>query len=255
MKTDRARKGGDEKRGSRDARLPQNQRRTQLLACALKVFAEHGISAGNHALVAAEADVAVPTVFFYFKTRDKLVDAVLTEVEHFVGSAFEAAMHVSEPADVTLEQLIRREVQALDTHPYHVRVFFEWGIAMRAEIWPRYLKLDKRMLAVLTQIIERGQREGVFRPDLVPEDEAQILHAASRALAQMKLTNAPQSRVERFLQSMVQTLLFPAQTATATKRARPAVARAKAAVKRSAAPAKPASAPATAGTASARKRR
>jgi TetR/AcrR family hemagglutinin/protease transcriptional regulator len=178
------------------------------------VFADHGLGAANHALVAAEAQVSVPTVFFYFKTREKLVDAVLSEVEHFVGSAFESAMHDDRPADEALMQLVRKEVQALETHPNHVRVFFEWGIAMRAPIWPRFVKLDRRMLSVLKMLIERGQREGCFRRDLVPEDEAQILHAASRVLAQMKLLNAPQARIDRFHQSMVQTLLVPQQTRT-----------------------------------------
>jgi TetR/AcrR family hemagglutinin/protease transcriptional regulator len=210
--TKRPRKTGEPKRPARDARLPPNQRRMQLLACALKVFAEHGLGAANHALVAAEAQVSVPTVFFYFKTREKLVDAVLSEVEHFVGSAFESAMHDDRPADEALVQLVRKEVQALETHPHHVRIFFEWSIAMRAPIWPRFLKLDRRMLSVLTMLIERGQREGLFRADLVPEDEAQILHAASRVLAQMKLTNTPPERIDRFHQSMVQTLLVPPPT-------------------------------------------
>jgi TetR/AcrR family hemagglutinin/protease transcriptional regulator len=188
----------------------------QLLACALKVFAEHGLGAANHALVAAEARVSVPTVFFYFKTREKLVDAVLSEVENFVGSAFESAMHDDRPADEALMHLVRKEVQALETHPNHVRVFFEWGIAMRATIWPRFVKLDRRMLSVLTMLIERGQREGCFRRDLVPEDEAQILHAASRVLAQMVLLDAPQARIDRFHQSMVQTLLVPRRSAIRT---------------------------------------
>lgn len=220
-------KEGEARRAGRDLRLPQNQRRTQLLSCALKVFAEHGLGAANHAMVAAEAGVSVPTVFFYFKTREKLIDAVLSDVEHFVGSTFESAMHDEQPADVALLQLIGKMLQALDSHPYHVRVFFEWGIAMRADIWPRFLKLDRRMQVVLTQMIERGQREGVFRTDLVPEDEAQILHAASRVLAQMRLTNTPQARIDRLHKSMVQTMLVPVAMAKPPKAVQPAGAAAR----------------------------
>jgi TetR/AcrR family hemagglutinin/protease transcriptional regulator len=205
----RPRQGAQEQRPVREARLPSNQRYTQLLACALKIFAEHGIGAANHALVATEAKVSVATVFFYFNTREKLVDAVLSEVEHFVGSAFETAIHDDRAADEVLLQLIGSLMQALATHPYHVRVFLEWSIAMRAEIWPRYLKLGRRLLFVLTKLIERGQQEGGFRPDMIPEDEAQILHAASFVLIQMKLADAPNSRIERFQNSMFQMLILP----------------------------------------------
>jgi hypothetical protein len=59
----------------------------------------------------------------------------------------------------------------------------------------------------VAKVIERGQREGAFRRDLDPFDEAAILHSASRALIQMKETGASPERMERFQRSLVQSVL------------------------------------------------
>jgi TetR/AcrR family hemagglutinin/protease transcriptional regulator len=189
------------------ARLPPARRRAQLLACAMKVFAEHGLGAGNHALIAQEAGVSVPTVFVYFATRAALIEAVLSEVEDLYRRAFAGARKDSRPAVETLLQLGDTMTRAADTHPYHSRVYLEWSIAVRAQIWPRFRAMQRYMVKVLTELIERGRGEGSCRLDLIPEDEAQILHAASYALAQMQ-PGARASRIAQFQRSTINTILI-----------------------------------------------
>lgn len=194
----------------RAARLPPDQRRMQLLGHAMKAFAEHGLGAANHGLVAAEAKVSVPTVFFYFPTREALVDAVLKEIESLYIAAFERIISVDEPAYQTLLHLTQGMTQMQDSHPYHSQIWFEWSVAARSELWPRFLKVHRYMIKVITKLIERGQREGQCRPELNAQDEAHIMHGTSYAIAQMKLTGARPSRVARLVQSMVQTVLTDA---------------------------------------------
>jgi TetR/AcrR family hemagglutinin/protease transcriptional regulator len=192
---------------TRAMRLSPDARREQLLVCAIKVFAAHGLVASNHAMVAAAAEVSVPTVFFYFKTREALVEAVLNEVERFYGVSMASAVTPGEPADVTLMNISQTMTRTIDTHPDYCRILMEWSISVRSEIWPRYLRLYRKIIRTVAKVIERGQREGRFRPDLDPNDEAAILHAASSALIQMKETGASQERVDRFQRSMVQSAL------------------------------------------------
>jgi TetR/AcrR family hemagglutinin/protease transcriptional regulator len=191
----------------RAARLPPDQRRMQLLGCAMKVFAEHGLGAANHGLTAAEAKVSVPTIFFYFPSREVLVDSVLREIENLYRTTYERITALNEPAHETLLHLSQAMTQLQDTHPYHSQVWLEWSVAARSELWPRYLKTHRHMIKALTKLIERGQKEGHCRPDLIAQDEAQILHGASYAIAQMKLTGARPSRIARLMHSMVQTVL------------------------------------------------
>src|SRR5262245_6016768 len=65
---------------ARAARMAPEDRRDQLLECAVQVFARRGLGRGGHAEVAEQARVAVATVFAYFKTREDLQVAVLAEV-------------------------------------------------------------------------------------------------------------------------------------------------------------------------------
>ena len=65
-------------------RLSPEARRAQLLECALAAFAEHGVARATHSHVAERAGVSVPAVHSYFRTRDDLVAAVLSEVEAYL---------------------------------------------------------------------------------------------------------------------------------------------------------------------------
>jgi len=62
---------------ARARRLDPSERRPQLLQCAIRVFARRGLGGAHHAEISREARVSIPTVFFYFPTREVLVMAVL----------------------------------------------------------------------------------------------------------------------------------------------------------------------------------
>jgi TetR/AcrR family transcriptional regulator, hemagglutinin/protease regulatory protein len=207
---------------SRALRLSPEERREHLLACAIKVFAAHGLNASNHAKVAEEAKVSVPTVFFYFNTREALVDAVLAEVERFYTEAFSSVKNSKEPAVETLIKLSQAMTRTLETHPDYARIMREWSVAVRSELWPRYLRTYRYMNRMMARVIERGQREGSFRPDLDPEDEAAILHAGATALIQLMETGADADRLDRFQRAMIQPVMLPPAVALATPAGTPA---------------------------------
>src|SRR5215510_2353636 len=88
----------------RARRLLPTERRAQLLICALRVFARRGLGEARHGEIAKEAGVSVPTVFFYFPTRNELVNAVLDEVERFYIELAEQAHRRDLPAQQILLQ-------------------------------------------------------------------------------------------------------------------------------------------------------
>ena len=68
----------------RAARLTSEQRKAELLGCAIEAFSEKGFGRSTHSDVAQLAGVATPTIFHYFATREQLLEAVLAEVSRFV---------------------------------------------------------------------------------------------------------------------------------------------------------------------------
>lgn len=187
----------------RARRLAPTDRRTQLLTCALRVFARRGLGEARHAEIAKEAGVSVPTVFFYFPTRTDLVDAVLSEVERFYCAMADEIHSQPLPTPQILLAHGFAFADSVDTHPDHARVWLDWSTAMRDEVWPRYLSFQAYVVRVLEKTIRRGQREGDFAADVDPEDNAHLMFGSAHMIAQMKFTQQSPERIERFLHTLV----------------------------------------------------
>jgi TetR/AcrR family hemagglutinin/protease transcriptional regulator len=188
----------------RAPRLAPEQRRAQLLGCALRVFARRGLSGARHAEIAQEAGVSVSTVFVYFPTRADLVDAVLDEVARFLLELAER-IHGEQtlPAPDVILRHARAFADSVDSHPDHARVWLDWSTAIREEVWPRYLELQDRVVGILERTVRRGQREGTIPSHVDPEDDARLVVGAAHMLAQMKFTQLEPARVERFIRALV----------------------------------------------------
>lgn len=68
------------------------ERREQILAGAARTFARHGVAKSSMELVAAESDATKVTVYTYFRSKDRLVAAVL---QRWLASVMEAVDSVS----------------------------------------------------------------------------------------------------------------------------------------------------------------
>lgn len=191
----------------RARRLLPAERRTQLLACALRVFARRGLGEARHAEIAKEAGVAVPTVFFYFPTRGELVNAVLDEVERFYVELAEQMHGRALPAPQILLQHAIAFAESVDTHPDHARVWLDWSTAIRDEVWLRYLDFQGHIVRILEKTIRCGQRKGTFAADVDPEDAALLGFSAAHMVAQMKFLRRAPEKVERFMRAVVRSVL------------------------------------------------
>jgi TetR/AcrR family transcriptional regulator, hemagglutinin/protease regulatory protein len=183
--------------------LDKAERRAMLLQCAMGVFASRGIGAARHAEVASRAKVSVPTVFFYFPTRKALVDAVLEEVSRFFTEMAEMAHSKRGPGPEIILEHLRAFADAVDTHPDHTRVLLEWSTALRDEVWPRFLVFQEKVIVSIARTIRRWRMETGSDRDLEAEDDARVIAATGYVLVQMKVAKLPNSRIERFLHTLV----------------------------------------------------
>jgi TetR/AcrR family hemagglutinin/protease transcriptional regulator len=183
--------------------MAQAERRGQLLAHALAVFARHGLGEARHAEIARRAHVSVPTVFFYFKTRAALVDAVLAEIERFLIEMAEQAHASSAPVEEVLRSHVRAFIAAVDENSDRIRVWLDWSTAIRGRYWPRYIRMQERIVAIIERTLVRGQREGSVSTRAAAEDEARLIVSAAQMLAQMQFTGHDAARLERFVETLL----------------------------------------------------
>lgn len=193
--------------------MRREQRREQLLRCALAVFARRGVRRAVHADVARAADVAVSTVFLYFPTRTALVDAVLGEVESFyLAMAEQVHARVASAAQVILEHA-RRFRASIDSHPDHAHLWLHWGAAVQDETWPRYLGFTERLVAIYERTVRRGQREGSVSTSVDSEAAARLLIGYAQLAAQMKLSDLDERRTQAVANTVITAVLGGAASA------------------------------------------
>lgn len=192
----------------RAPRLSIPQRRAHLLACALKVFARKGIGVANHADVAAEAGVAVPTVFGYFPTRADLLTEVVLEVERFILGAAREAASSSDSASAQMIAVLRDFADSFDAHPEYARIWVNWGSSFQEDVWPLYRKFVQGVINLHRDIISAAQKRGELGEDVDPEMSAFLFIGASTVIIQMKMEQRDPKSIARYLETTIHGALY-----------------------------------------------
>ncbi|GAA3915001.1 TetR/AcrR family transcriptional regulator [Litoribacillus peritrichatus] len=189
-------------------RLNPQKRHAQLLHCAVVAFANKGIGRAVHADVAELAGVSVPTVFNYFRTREDLVDAVLTEVERFYLEVANAAHGNDLSAIDALYEHGNQFVNAAVEHQEYVKVWLEWTSSLRDDVWPRYLLLHNRVISQIARTIQRGIDSQEVNVNLTARELAMIFMGSAHSVAMMVYApeNTPDG-IRAFMHRAVKVLL------------------------------------------------
>jgi TetR/AcrR family transcriptional regulator, transcriptional repressor of bet genes len=117
----------------RGKRIPEEARREQLLQAAFDVACRTGIGGLTVRAVAADAGVSHALVLFHYRTKERLVHALLDWLIEAM-----AVLHVSDdiarfphPRD-RLHALLHQEMARLSHQPEHTRLFLEyWALGVR----------------------------------------------------------------------------------------------------------------------------
>ncbi|MEU9042778.1 MULTISPECIES: TetR/AcrR family transcriptional regulator [unclassified Kitasatospora] len=94
-------------------RVQASQKRRRLAAAAARVLHEQGVERTTLADIAREADVPVGNVYYYFKTKDELVRAALSEHSAHLDELAAALDNVGDPRD-RLKALVQGWVDRRD---------------------------------------------------------------------------------------------------------------------------------------------
>lgn len=167
-----------------------------------------GIERATHAEVARLAGVSVPTVFVYFPTREDLISAVLREVARALDDFAGATFALPDPA-ARLTALARAFERAAHKMPDVMRVWLDWSTAVRTAIWPRYLRVQERIVANVA-IAVRDVRANAAPPSAQDIALARVFVGSGHTVALMKLAGARQADVDNLIEAIVASTLAAA---------------------------------------------
>ena len=145
----------------------------------------------------------MPTVFFYFPTREALVQEVLSEVARFYEDMNER-IHVSNrPAPEVMLAGARAFGDSVITHPDYACIVLEWSTAIRSELWPMYLQFQEKIVGIVADTVRRWRIETGSSRLADAENDARVIAATGYVIAQMKITKVPEAKIERFLHTVM----------------------------------------------------
>jgi TetR/AcrR family fatty acid metabolism transcriptional regulator len=149
-----------------------------ILRGAIQVFARSGYFNAKVAEVARAAGVADGTVYLYFKNKDDLLVSIFnTAMEEFNARAQQELAEIADPR-AQLRHFARLHFEALEANR-DLAVVFQVEFRHSTKFMEQF---SETMLAdylkMLREILERGQKQGVFRASLNPKVVAKVIFGA-----------------------------------------------------------------------------
>lgn len=153
----------------RPAAKKERDARELLLDAATELFALHGIAGTTFAMMARHAGFTPAMVHYYFKNRDRLLDAVVEErFMRFVACIWDPVQPEADAADM-IHGIVERALDGIEKMPWAppiwVREILNEGGLLRERMLRR-LPFEKARL--LGDAIVRGQRDGSLNPEIAP---------------------------------------------------------------------------------------
>jgi TetR/AcrR family transcriptional regulator, mexCD-oprJ operon repressor len=165
-----------------------------ILAAALEALAsDPDVSMAE---IARRAGVVRATIYVHFPTRESLLDAVMEHaVAEVAGATRSAEPRRGEPAEA-LERVLRATWRQLAR--FHALLAINTGRLSAKELHRRHLPVTEQ----LVPLIERGQKEGVFRSDLPISWHLAVIRAiVHTASAEVQSGRISEGEVERAMLS------------------------------------------------------
>jgi TetR/AcrR family hemagglutinin/protease transcriptional regulator len=187
-------------------RLPPGKRRVQLLHCAIGAFAEHGVARATHAHVAKRAGVSVSAVHSYFRTREDLVAATLGQVEATLMQIVVHAPIDEVPVQEALAMMVGGFDRAARDNSEVIKVWLDWSTGFRADVWPRYLRMQERLHANVRRALTRGQRDGLLSRQLNTKAAARLFVGGGHTIALMRFAGASRREIEVLIDHLIRSV-------------------------------------------------
>ena len=164
---------------------PEGNRRN-IIAVATREFADKGFSGARVDAIAARTKSSKRMIYYYFGGKEGLYIAVLEEAYRKIRD-IEAALDLShQPPEEALRNLVISTFDYQNTHPEFIRLVMNENILNGAYVLrsKEIRRLNRAVISAARELLQRGQSEGTFRPDVDPVD----LHMSIRPLIEARAT-------------------------------------------------------------------
>ena len=201
-------------------RLPQEERRTQIIEVAMDLFASKGFKGATTRAIAEAAGVSEAIIFRHFATKEDLYDAIITyTVEKRLNLWEQDRVHLEGAEDLStlLRNFAHSYIQRNRQDPTFIRLMMYSALEdhkFREKFFAIYRSPHLR---AIHSAIDRGIRQGIYRP-VDPHLTTRFLlwvllhYCINRFIARTSATTPPGDKemVENLVTTFVNGLEIPA---------------------------------------------
>lgn len=163
-------------------------KRERILTSAMRVFASKGFFGAKVSDIADDAGVADGTIYLYFKSKDDLLISLFEEQMEKVHEVLGRAMAGAVSAEAKLHRFIRAYMDMVAENRHAAEVI-TIELRQSAKFMKEYRNSRfAEFLKTLAGVIDEGQKQGQFRPDVPASVAARALFGALDELALMWVT-------------------------------------------------------------------
>jgi TetR/AcrR family transcriptional regulator, fatty acid metabolism regulator protein len=151
---------------TRERQAGSEEKRRLIVAAAVRVFARDGYHTSRVGDIAEEAGVAHGLLYHYFSSKEEVLTTLFRENWSDLIARFDQVAQSDEPADEQLRGIAKILLRTWRNDPDLVRVMVR-DVARSSHLQAQVDEIGMGF-ATIQRVIERGQRDGVFRADLDP---------------------------------------------------------------------------------------
>jgi TetR/AcrR family transcriptional regulator, fatty acid metabolism regulator protein len=155
---------------------PKQDKRRQLLDAAVRVFARKGYHTCRVGDIAVEAGVAHGLLYHYFSSKEEVLQTIFRDTWALMLETIRSVDEPGQPAREHLRKVAAIVLRTWRDDPDLVRVLVRE--VTRSPHLQRELEEVHEAYALLRSIIERGQADGEFRPEVEAEFAGTVFYGA-----------------------------------------------------------------------------
>lgn len=169
-------------------RLPADERRTQILASAVAVFARSNYRAATTADIAAEAGISEALIYRFFPSKKAIFLEILRHMSERIVSFWQEEQDREEDALHALRNMALGYYARMAKHPGELRVQFQAISEVSDKVIARQLRQDhESYMRSIRAVLTRGIRQGTIRKDLDVTTLAFLFDGAGILMNMMQL--------------------------------------------------------------------
>ncbi|EHQ91963.1 TetR/AcrR family transcriptional regulator [Desulfosporosinus youngiae] len=184
----------------------REERQTDILKAAIRVFSEHGFDGAKMEYIAKEAGIGKGTVYEYFESKDRLFEEILKFSVDRYSQGLKEAIDQGKTIEERILNCSRFNVEFLNNHMEFMHIAMQIKMLSK-EIRAHHMAVHAVILEHYSEMIKEAKANGELRPDLNEEIAMFCIIGALEQFCKQRFYMDPRPLEEKDYQAIVDVLL------------------------------------------------